>query len=160
MPYVCNDCGKSFRYKVTQRTHKCLGKVDGITQPHHKPLTNPLAEDNANINNDHVSIDLPQQIKDDLMSFRKTQGRKFLQGRIHSYLQKSKERVHQHQSQMPSPLNQLEQLTLSDQHHQSQSMPNIETILFHESHPEIIAKEDPNIKTEPNLDDFDLQAFL
>ena len=61
---------------------------------------------------------------------------------------------------MPSPLNQLEQLTLSDQHHQSQSMPNIETILFHESHPEIIAKEDPNIKTEPNLDDFDLQAFL
>ena len=39
-------------------------------------------------------------------------------------------------------------------------LPNIETILFHESHPEIIAKEDPNIKTEPNLDDFDLQAFL
>ena len=23
MPYSCNLCGKSFRYKVTQRTHKC-----------------------------------------------------------------------------------------------------------------------------------------
>ena len=95
--------------------------------------------------------DLPQQIKDDLMSFRKTQGRKFLQGRLQGYLQKSKERAH-HQSEMPSPLNQLEQLSLSD-HHQSQSMPNIEAILFNET------KDDPNIKTEC-VDDFDLQAFF
>ena len=56
MPYVCNDCGKSFRYKVTQRTHKCLGKVDGTSTPQLKPLINPLAEDNANISNDHVPI--------------------------------------------------------------------------------------------------------
>ena len=46
MPYVCNECGKSFRYKVTQRTHKCFGKSDEAT-PNPKPLTNPLAEENA-----------------------------------------------------------------------------------------------------------------
>ncbi len=30
MPYSCRNCGKSFRYKVTQRTHKCtqLGDQD------------------------------------------------------------------------------------------------------------------------------------
>ena len=68
---------------------------------------------------------------------------------ISGYLQKSKERSH-NQNEMPSPLNQLEQLSLSDQ----QSMPNIESILFNEP-----AKEDPSIKTEC-VDDFDLQAFL
>ena len=26
MPYTCNLCGKNFRYKVTQRTHKCIAK--------------------------------------------------------------------------------------------------------------------------------------
>ena len=26
MPYTCDLCGKNFRYKVTQRTHKCVGK--------------------------------------------------------------------------------------------------------------------------------------
>ena len=81
MPYVCNDCGKSFRYKVTQRTHKCVGKIDGSV-PQIKPVVNPLAEDNASIKNDQVAIDLPQQIKDDLLSFRKTQGRKYIQGRL------------------------------------------------------------------------------
>jgi hypothetical protein len=29
MPYDCQACGKSFRYKVTQRTHKCLGPPSG-----------------------------------------------------------------------------------------------------------------------------------
>ncbi len=157
MPYVCNECGKSFRYKVTQRTHKCLGKADE-SFPHPKPLTNPLAEENASIQASlsHLEslpmIDLPQQIKDDLMSFRKSQGRKYLQGRLQGYLQKSRERS-LHQSEVPSPINQLEHLSLSDNLNQSQSMPNIESLLFEP------AKAEDGIKTE-SVDDFDLQAFL
>ncbi|PNF34557.1 hypothetical protein B7P43_G10732 [Cryptotermes secundus] len=29
MPYQCTACGKSFRYKVSQRTHKCLSQPPG-----------------------------------------------------------------------------------------------------------------------------------
>lgn len=29
MPYKCTICDKSFRYKVSQRTHKCLAQVQG-----------------------------------------------------------------------------------------------------------------------------------
>lgn len=29
MPYKCNACEKSFRYKVSQRTHKCLAQPPG-----------------------------------------------------------------------------------------------------------------------------------
>ena len=154
MPYVCNECGKSFRYKVTQRTHKCPGKADECT-PHAKPLSNPLAEENATlhseVNMEQMPIDLPQQIKEDLLSFRRSQGRRFLQGKLQGYLQKSKERAHQ--SEISSPINHLEQLSLSDNLNQSQSMPNIESLLFEPG------KADSGIKTE-SLDDFDLQAFL
>ena len=164
MPYVCNECGKSFRYKVTQRTHKCFGKSDEAT-PNPKPLTNPLAEENASSFDekthhlDHVPmVDLPQQIKEDLLSFRRSQGRKFLQGRLQGYLQKSKERAHQ--TEMPSPINQLEHLSLSDQTslNQSQSMPNIESLLF-ETKTETGDINDMGIKTESVID-FDMQAFL
>lgn len=161
MPYVCNECGKSFRYKVTQRTHKCLGKSDDTT-PQPKPLSNPLAEENASIQQEgahHVEqqmpmIDLPQQIKDDLLSFRRSQGRKYLQGRLQGYLLKSKERSHQ--SQIPSPINQLEHLSLSDNLNQSQSMPNIESLLFEQP---VKSSDEIGIKTE-SVDDFDLQAFM
>ena len=164
MPYVCNECGKSFRYKVTQRTHKCFGKSDEAT-PNPKPLTNPLAEENASSFDekthplDHVPmVDLPQQIKEDLLSFRRSQGRKFLQGRLQGYLQKSKDRAHQ--TEMPSPINQLEHLSLSDQTslNQSQSMPNIESLLF-ETKTETGDINDMGIKTESVID-FDMQAFL
>ena len=161
MPYVCNDCGKSFRYKVTQRTHKCIGKFDDGT-PTPTPISNPLAEENASAPPSAPNsglMELPQQIKDDLMSFRKIQGRKFLQGRLQGYLQKSKERSSAtHHSQIPSPIgNQLEHLSLSDNLNQSQSMPNIEAILFEQN--AIKNDFDTNIKTE-SVDDFDLQAFL
>ena len=175
MPYVCNDCGKSFRYKVTQRTHKCIGKFDETT-PTATPLSNPLAEENASIelnsrlNNASSSsgmIDLPQQIKEDLMSFRKSQGRRFLQDRLQGYLQKSKARPWQttsQQSQLPSPIgNQLEHLSLSDNmNSQSQSMPNIEAILFEPTTapPTIKPEYDPAIIKTESVDDFDLQAFL
>ena len=56
MPYVCNECGKSFRYKVTQRTHKCFGKSDETT-PNPKPLTNPLAEENASFHDQAQPLD-------------------------------------------------------------------------------------------------------
>lgn len=160
MPYVCSECGKSFRYKVTQRTHKCLGKSDEST-PHPKPLINPLAEENASIADESGSleqmpmIDLPQQIKDDMLSIRRSQGRKFLQGRLQGYLQKSRERAHQ--SEIPSPINQLEHLSLGDTLNQSQSMPNIESLLFEQ--PNKSGEEMSTIKTE-SVEDFDLQAFL
>ena len=116
---------------------------------------------------DHVPmVDLPQQIKEDLLSFRRSQGRKFLQGRLQGYLQKSKERAHQ--TEMPSPINQLEHLSLSDQTslnpslnpslNQSQSMPNIESLLF-ETKTETGDINDVGIKTESVID-FDMQAFL
>lgn len=161
MPYVCSECGKSFRYKVTQRTHKCLGKSDE-SAPHPKPLINPLAEENAAIGDEAGSldslptIDLPQQIKDDLLSFRRSQGRKYLQGRLQGYLQKSRERAHV-QSEIPSPINQLEHLSLTDTLNQSQSMPNIESLLFEQ--PNKPGEEMNTIKTE-SVEDFDLQAFL
>ena len=173
MPYVCNDCGKSFRYKVTQRTHKCVGKFDDIT-PTATPLSNPLAEENASIEplaipptvNSSGTIDLPQQIKEDLMSFRKSRNSSNL---LNRYLQKSKELptpVNAGQSQIPSPIgNQLEHLSLSDNlNQQSQSMPNIDAILFESTTtPTNVKPEfDPSaaiIKTE-SVDDFDLQAFL
>ena len=107
-------------------------------------------------------VDLPQQIKEDLLSFRRSQGRKFLQGRLQGYLQKSKERAHQ--TEMPSPINQLEHLSLSDQTslnpslNQSQSMPNIESLLF-ETKTETGDINDVGIKTESVID-FDMQAFL
>lgn len=178
MPYVCTECGKSFRYKVTQRTHKCLGKADETT-PHPKPLSNPLAEENAslneqnhfvnprikqNIEQNHIleqptnMIDLPQQIKEDLLSFRRSQGRKYLQGRLQGYLQKSKERANQ--SEIPSPINQLEHLSISEQNNlnQSQSMPNIDSLLF-ETKAETGDIDEIGIKTESVID-FDMQAFL
>ena len=158
MPYVCNECGKSFRYKVTQRTHKCLGKTDDILT-HPKPMSNPLAEETAGMvdNAGMPMIDLPQQIKDDLLNFRRSQGRKYLQGRLQGYLQKSKERSNQ--SEMPSPINQLEHLSLSDNLNQSQSMPNIESLLFEPNKSTSSGTDSMSIKTE-SVDDFDLQALL
>uniref|UniRef100_A0A1B6JNB4 C2H2-type domain-containing protein n=2 Tax=Homalodisca liturata TaxID=320908 RepID=A0A1B6JNB4_9HEMI len=29
MPYKCQDCGKTFRYKVSERTHKCTISAQG-----------------------------------------------------------------------------------------------------------------------------------
>ena len=103
-------------------------------------------------------IDLPQQIKEDLLSFRRSQGRKYLQGRLQGYLQKSKERANQ--SEIPSPINQLEHLSISEQNNlnQSQSMPNIDSLLF-ETKAETGDIDEIGIKTESVID-FDMQAFL
>jgi hypothetical protein len=38
MPYICLHCGKKFRYKVTQRTHKCTGKPEAATEDHRAAL--------------------------------------------------------------------------------------------------------------------------
>ena len=79
-------------------------------------------------------------------------------------MQKSKERAH-HQSELPSPINQLEHLSLSDHHqnlNQSQSMPNIESLLFEPSNKTETGGDIINevgIKTESVID-FDMQAFL
>lgn len=50
MPYTCTACGKHFRYKVTQRTHKCLAK-----QQKDSPLSNSEDGKSINIENKNVS---------------------------------------------------------------------------------------------------------
>ena len=83
---------------------------------------------------------------------------KYLQGRLQGYLQKSKERANQ--SEIPSPINQLEHLSISEQNNlnQSQSMPNIDSLLF-ETKAETGDIDEIGIKTESVID-FDMQAFL
>ena len=46
LPYTCTACGKRFRYKVTQRTHRCRGTLEG-EQQEEGPSHRPLAEDTA-----------------------------------------------------------------------------------------------------------------
>ena len=46
LPYTCTACGKRFRYKVTQRTHRCKGTLEG-EQQEEGPSPRPLAEDTA-----------------------------------------------------------------------------------------------------------------
>eukprot|EP00096_Caligus_rogercresseyi_P006012 TRINITY_DN2213_c0_g1_i2.p1 TRINITY_DN2213_c0_g1~~TRINITY_DN2213_c0_g1_i2.p1 ORF type:complete len:132 (-),score=18.04 TRINITY_DN2213_c0_g1_i2:218-613(-) len=63
MPYSCEACGKSFRYKVTQRTHKC---PNGGGNP------NSLGVPEASVaipNKTELPI-LPPSIKDNLQKFR------------------------------------------------------------------------------------------
>ena len=124
MPYTCTQCGKKFRYKVTQRTHKCLGqKPEG---ENHETKKIP---------------DLPQQIQDDLETLRKAQSRRMLHNRLNTFISRAStnELINQQAaaasndldaavnsllSSLPSsnyettsdtsPLGQLQQLTISD----------------------------------------------
>uniref|UniRef100_A0A1B6KWS7 C2H2-type domain-containing protein n=1 Tax=Graphocephala atropunctata TaxID=36148 RepID=A0A1B6KWS7_9HEMI len=46
MPYKCQDCGKTFRYKVSERTHKCtLSAVGSSTEPPDVSVPNKMEED-------------------------------------------------------------------------------------------------------------------
>ena len=57
MPYSCSTCGKSFRYKVTQRTHKCQQQQqqENPAQPQQPPTLYPA---------------LPLSIQNDLKKLR------------------------------------------------------------------------------------------
>lgn len=53
MPYKCNICNKTFRYKVSQRSHKCIANSPGTTVANASPSTSndnsSLLLKNANI---------------------------------------------------------------------------------------------------------------
>lgn len=163
MPYACNACGKSFRYKVTQRTHKCVAKSEDVVN-FQQSILNPLAEDNAVAANNNMEIfpNLPQQIKQDLLNFRRTQGRRLLQGKLHNYLQKTKDQ--KSKEEQHSPVGQLEQLTLSDGMF-SLSYPTATATVTSETGPSSTVtsqhQEHPDIKTEigVQIEPLDFQPF-
>lgn len=47
MPYKCTACEKSFRYKVSQRTHKCLAQPPGMVVRQTGDLLQRLMQSNA-----------------------------------------------------------------------------------------------------------------
>ena len=50
MPYICLHCGKKFRYKVTQRTHKCAGRTDGaMEEPEAQGAGTPLSSGQSSV---------------------------------------------------------------------------------------------------------------
>lgn len=71
MPYDCHVCGKSFRYKVTQRTHKCIGSsADGLIDRPDLPV-------------------LPKNIQEDLQKLRRAKGLRTLHNRLQNVLERS-----------------------------------------------------------------------
>ena len=101
MPYSCNVCGKSFRYKVTQRTHKCPGGDNGRNTDNDK-TTNTNDDANHSVNSSPPSsgiLVIPPEIKSDLQMIRVT---------------KRQQQQQQHLSQQQQPLSQYQLLTGSD----------------------------------------------
>ncbi len=80
MPYDCQACGKSFRYKVTQRTHKCLGpsSADGSSDQDRRDL--PV---------------LPKNIQEDLQKLRRAKGLRTLHNRLQNVLDRSSKNSNQ-----------------------------------------------------------------
>ncbi len=62
MPYSCNTCGKNFRYKVTQRTHKCV-RAPTASAAAPPPTSSPAGPGLPT---------LPRQIQEELRNFRRT----------------------------------------------------------------------------------------
>merc|ERR1712142_170324 len=85
MPYSCQLCDKKFRYKVTQRTHKCPGKElsnkETRDQTEETPASEnnqerPLGEDSTELSRPVSQVPaLPEEIKQNLLKFRQAQGR-------------------------------------------------------------------------------------
>ena len=75
MPYVCEHCNKKFRYKVTQRTHKCPGKPEpdllgDIQLPMSSQMAAGLLENPEEAARKKLP-NLPLQIQEDLERFRR-----------------------------------------------------------------------------------------
>ena len=86
MPYVCEYCNKKFRYKVTQRTHKCPNRPVHASIETGSPImpegSQPLDQQTQQSRSGGVKMDqrrkmilptLPLQIKEDLDKLRLTQ---------------------------------------------------------------------------------------
>lgn len=58
MPYKCTACEKSFRYKVSQRTHKCLAQPPGTVVRQTGDLLQKLIQSVSLSNNIDDNIDL------------------------------------------------------------------------------------------------------
>lgn len=58
MPYKCTACDKSFRYKVSQRTHKCLAQPPGTVVRQTGDLLQKLIQSVSLGNNIEESIDV------------------------------------------------------------------------------------------------------
>lgn len=58
MPYKCTACEKSFRYKVSQRTHKCLAQPPGTVVRQTGDLLQKLIQSVSLSNNidDHIDL--------------------------------------------------------------------------------------------------------
>lgn len=53
MPYKCTACEKSFRYKVSQRTHRCLAEPPGTVVRQTGDLLQKLIQ-SVSLGNEHV----------------------------------------------------------------------------------------------------------
>ena len=86
MPYVCEYCNKKFRYKVTQRTHKCPNRPANASIETGSPImpegSQPLDQQTQQSRSGGVEMDqrrkmilptLPLRIKEDLDKLRLTQ---------------------------------------------------------------------------------------
>lgn len=60
MPYKCTACDKSFRYKVSQRTHKCLSQPPGTVIRQTGDLLQKLLQSSAIITPSFHKIESPQ----------------------------------------------------------------------------------------------------
>ena len=67
MPYSCAACGKHFRYKVTQRTHKCIAAVAVAAQESHSLLPDQQQQQQQQ----QQLPTLPPKIQEELRNFRK-----------------------------------------------------------------------------------------
>jgi hypothetical protein len=74
MPYSCAACGKNFRYRVTQRTHKCSGAAGG----------GEAAATASSSSEDSPSLSAT------MARLRRAKGRKLLQGRLQEILLRAK----------------------------------------------------------------------
>ena len=93
MPYSCVACGKHFRYKVTQRTHKCVATTSA-NQVSHSQLPDPQQEQQQ-----QELPSLPPKIQEELRNFRKLKRPKI--PRVTDYIS-------------DSPLSELGQLSLTE----------------------------------------------
>ena len=75
MPYVCEYCNKKFRYKVTQRTHKCPGKQEGsaaiVGEMQLPSMSSQLAGLLDQQDTRKKLPNLPLEIQEDLERFRR-----------------------------------------------------------------------------------------
>ena len=91
MPYSCVACGKHFRYKVTQRTHKCIAASTSTQE------SNSLLPDQQQQQEQLPT--LPPKIQEELRNFRKVKRPKI---------------PHRPDYINDSPLSEMGQLSLSE----------------------------------------------